>query len=467
VGADLAAPGATVRGNGSIDLTAKGSPSRALAVNLATDLDGLEVRAGDAFIKPAGTPLVAQATATAAEGGAVDVPSFALRLGPLDAKGSFRRAANGSLDARVTLERFALGELARLLPAMADNAFAAARIGFRAAVAGNPAQPASIEARLEDFYFAQGRSTLTGNATVQNPDAPRIRFDFNAPNLDLDELLPQGGGEEAPADDGPVAIPDIVRRIDAEGAVRAARGRMNQIDFTTLVAALTMKNGILTLTSMDFDAYGGHFSAARTKVDLSREQPRFDLQMTLRDVDANQILTHQANLPNTVSGRLNTEMSIAGAGLAWEQISQSLSGDLGLGLQRGKFEKLDLEQATLGGLVSKVPLLKLDKRTSTQLKDLAGRFKVEKGRMTLVQPMKTETAQGPLELSGSIGLDKTLDLRGTLQLQPAVIARLSGNKLKLDRALPVGLKLGGTLLDPKVSGLETEALGAALGRPAP
>ncbi len=460
--ADLAAPGATLKGSGRLELLAQGAASGAVTASLNSDLNALEVVAGDALRKPAGTPLALSGQAALAADGGLDLPRLKLIIGPLTALASGSRSAAGDLSGQLDVQTFAVGELARILPGLADNPYAAARIGLAGKVKGNPAQPATVEAELSKFEFAMGRSSLSGTMTVRNPEAPYIRFDFASPYMDLDALLP-GGGEEAPEEGGPPPeIPEIVKVMDAAGGLRVARGRFADIDFTDFVARLTLEDGRLTFESLDFDAYDGHFTGARTTVDLKQRDPKFAMRMKLTDISADAILTQQADMPNTLTGRMSTEMDLGGKGLEWPTIRDSLSGNLGLGIANGRFEKLALGNAVLQGVVDQVPGLNLDRSVKTGLKDLAGQFEVEDGRMNLIRPMSVETGEGPMLLTGSIGLDKTLDLEGTLQLQPATVSRLSSGRIKLDKAIPVGLKLGGTLTDPKVSGVDAKTLGAAL-----
>lgn len=460
--ADLSAPGATLRGSGRIEATAGGAPGGQITAMIQSDLDGLAIQAGDAFDKPAGTTFDVSAKATLSPDGAFDVPRFKIALGPLDMLATAKRTSGGALDARVEVKTFALGDLARILPGLADNPFAAARIGLAGAVKGDPSKPPTIEAALERFEFAMGESSLSGTMTVKNPEAPNIRFDFRSPYLDLDALLP-GGEDEAPAEGGPPPeIPEIVRVIDAAGSLRVARGKMADIAFTDFVAALTLRGGVLTFESLDFDAYDGHFSGARTSVDLRQPNPAFAMRMKLDDISADALLTQQAGLPNTLSGRMSTEMDLSGRGLEWPTIRDSLTGNLGMALDNGKFERLELGNAVLRGVADQIPMLSLDRGVKTRLKDLAGQFRVDDGRMTLIRPMQVKTDEGPMLLTGSIGLDKTLDLQGSLDLQPETIARLSRGKLKIDKPIPVALKLGGTLSDPEVSGVDATDLGKVL-----
>lgn len=460
--ADLAAPGATLKGSGRLEVVATGGADGAITASVNSDLNGLEVIAGEAFKKPAGTALALSGQAALGADGGMNLPRLKLTIGPLMAQASGSRSAAGNLDGQLEVQTFAVGDLARILPSLNDSPYAAARIGLAGRVKGNPAQMATVEAELSRFDFAMGRSSLSGTMSVKNPDAPIIRFDFRSPFMDLDALM--AGGEEAPPEEGgpPPEIPEIVKVMDADGSLRVARGRISDIDFTDFVARLTLKGGRLTFESLDFKAYEGQFTGARTTVDLKQKDPAFNMRMKLTDISANAILTQQANMPNTLTGRMSTEMDLGGKGLQWETIRDSLSGNLGMGIANGRFEKLALGNAVLQGVVDKVPGLNLDRQVKTGLKDLAGQFEVKNGRMNLIKPMQVQTGEGPMLLTGSIGLDKTLDLEGTLQLQPDTIKRMSGNRIKLDKAIPVGLKLGGTLSDPKVSGVDGKMLAGAL-----
>jgi vacuolar-type H+-ATPase subunit H len=96
------------------------------------------------------------------------------------------------------------------------------------------------------------------------------------------------------------------------------------------------------------------------------------------------------------------------------------------------------------------------------LRNLAGQFEIADGKARLKQPMKLDTPDGPVTLDGYIGLDKALNMKGTFEVTPAMVAQVSGGKLKLGKNAPVGLVLGGTVDAPEVSGVEVGDLVEAL-----
>ncbi|MCB9535924.1 MAG: DUF748 domain-containing protein [Myxococcales bacterium] len=459
-GADLAVPGVTVRGSGRIAASAQGDPASNLATKVDMGLDGLEVKAGPDFHKPAGTPFSVNLDATTA-GANTTVRTLNVQIGPLAVKGS-GSANGGVLNVNVDIPRFAVAGLTSIVPALKDGPLARATLGMKLAFKGDPGRPASVEAKMDDFYFAVGQSSLAGQLTVKNLDAPNVRFEFTSPHFELEEVVPPSDAPAAKDEGGGGPLPPIVQRIDAAGGLRIAKGKAVDIPFTDFVGTLTMQNGVVRFSKLQFRAYDGTFSAAPTEVNLSGPEPAFDLNVKMEKVDANALLTDQADMPNTLTGRMNTDFQLKGRGDVWEKLAPTLTGALGLALENGKLASLNLEGDILGAIADKVPGLKANSAGGTALRDLAARFTVQNGKLTLKQPITTQTGSGPLELDGAIGLDSSLHLTGTLTLSPDTIRRLSGGRAKVDAPVPVSVRIGGTLTDPKVSGVEGEKLALLL-----
>lgn len=463
--ANLAVPGTTLVGTGQIDANVSGNPAATLALAVDTDLTSMALKAADAVDKPAGTPLELHA-AVVQSPGTTKINTFDLKFGPLKVNGAATLAGQ-SMDVRANIQRFEMGQLAKVLPALKDNPYAAARLGMQLEAKGNPAVPASLSAKLTDFTFGMGKNALSGRAEVSNLDAPRVRFDFDSPYLDLDNLLPAGGEDPEPQSDGPPQIPPIVKRIDAAGALRVRQGIFGGLPFQNFVGQLTLKGGVLRFAKLDFDAYDGHFTGAQTQANLGLAQPSFDLQMKLKNVNAGRLLSEQADLKRTISGRLSTTLAIKGKGLVWEQMAQTLTGDLGMSLANGRLEKLDLEKAVIGPIARTLPFIDAKKfKGGTAFRTLAGSFRVAGGKMSLKKPLVIDGPRGSLRLDGAIGLDKSLKLTGDFKVPAQLISAVSGGKLKPKRAIPVALSLGGTLTNPKITGIKTQALATELAKAA-
>lgn len=453
-GADLQVPSATVKGTGRIEVTARGNPTGNLTAVVDAGLAGLNLRVDGAVNKPAGTPMDVRLRINKT-GDVLNVGELLAHIGPLKLSGGgSANLKSEALDVRATLDRFAINDLARIVPALADTPIAGAKVGLKVKLAGNPNDMKTVEAAIEDLWFALRSSSLTGDLSLKNPDAPIIRFAFDSPNLDLDEMFPPS--DEAEEDTAATEPPEIVRKIDAQGTMRLAKGRAGGFPFRRFVAALTMKNGVVRFSELEFDSYDGHFSAAPTTVDIGTAVPKFDMKLLMKNVNIEKLLADQTEMKGrTLSGRVTTEIAVKGQGSAWEQIRQDLTGDLGMALANGRFHKADVQSGVVTPLAAAVPFLKKPRgQGGTALRDLAGRFTIADGKMTLVEPMKATTPQGPMSMDGWIGLDKALRLTGTIELAPSVVKAASGGKLTPSQALPIGLVLGGFVDDPEISGVE-------------
>jgi len=461
-GTNLAVPGTTVRGSGRLEAGAKGSPE-SLALNLNLGLSGLEIVAGEAFKKPGGSPFTLKVAASKV-GNSINIRSLALQLGPLGVNGSGRtHLKSQELSFQAKIPPFSLQSLSQMLPALKETPISKAKIGMNLSLSGVPSKLASMQAEMKNFSFVQGASDLRGQLKVRNLESPHVRFDFNSKNLALDELLPTGGKEEAPQEEsGPP--PPIVKKIDAAGALRVAKGSVAGIDFRNFIAALTLKNGILRFSKLDLDAYKGHLSVAPTEADIGSAIPRFDLSLAMKNVSSAQVLEEQGDIKDTLSGRMGTQIKIKGRGKGWEQMAPTLSGVLGLSLKKGRFHKMDLRRELVEPLVAMLPFIKMPRsKGGIALSDLVGQFSVANGKMSLKKPMIIKTPDGPLELSGAIGLDQSLNLKGRWRVSPKLIALITANKVKLKKPLPIGLKIGGTFSSPKIVGIEVKAFAKELG----
>ncbi|MFN3201781.1 MAG: AsmA family protein [Bradymonadia bacterium] len=460
--ADLDVPGATLKGSGEIDLTAKGKPG-AMAITAVGDLSNLAVVAGDALRKQAGVPMTLDLSAAIGKT-AIDLSKGKVRFGPLDLSSSGRISTGGGpMNVKASLARFTLAEVAKMVPSLKESPFASATLGVDATFKGNPANPATVEASLKNLYFAQKGSTLKGQASVKNLDAPKIQFVLSSPNLDLDALLPEGGDEEAEEPESGPPNP-VLKRIDGVGTINIAKGRAGGFPFKKMVGQLTLKNGVLNFKRLKFNAYDGEFDLTPTKANIADPVPSFETRVAMKRVSAQKLLSEQMNLPGTLVGRISTELTIKGRGAEWKDLKETLTGSLTLDLADGVLKTLDLEQAIFKPLnkrfgdIIPVPA----GRDGTRLGKVNTRFNLNKGKMMLAELLTLDTKEGPLKLNGGIGLDKSLDLKGELMLSPKTLASVTGGRLKIDKALPVALSIGGTLTKPKISGIEGAALAAAL-----
>ncbi len=467
VGADLEVPGTTLKGNGNISVTAKGNPEGAIGVRMNANMTPLEILAAEAFQKPTGTPLTLDANVQVA-GSKINLGGLKFVMGPVNLSGSgSMNTASQTVALDATLARMNLAELSKMVPALAESPVAKANLGMGMSVKGSLADMTQLEASLRDFFFGLGRSSVTGQATVKNIEVPNIQFAFNAPILDIDEMFPStGAAKEESGESGPVIIPEIVKQMTVNGQLGVGQGKVAGFPFQNFKAGIGLQNGVLTFSALDFNAYEGKFTAAKTTANLAGAEPTFDADFDVSNVNVKKLLAEQANLKDVISGRMGAHVDLKGRSFDWPVLSQNLNGKLNVHLKDGQLEKLDLQKQVLGSITNKLPMAKLNlpKTKAVAFKDLLAEFMIKDGKAQLKKPMELKTGEGPLSFDGYIGLDTSLSLDGDWKMSPEVVHAITFKKVKPSKPVNVGISLGGTVDDPKFKSLDVTELAEVIAK---
>jgi hypothetical protein len=125
-------------------------------------------------------------------------------------------------------------------------------------------------------------------------------------------------------------------------------------------------------------------------------------------------------------------------------------GIIDLGLTDGKLVTAKLGSQVIEPLAQKLGLgggSSLDREMV--MKNLAAQLRIADGRLHTNSPIRFTSDEGAISLNGSIGLDKTLDLLGELQLQPQVISQLTAGKVVPAVPVPVAIRILGNLSKPE------------------
>lgn len=130
----------------------------------------------------------------------------------------------------------------------------------------------------------------------------------------------------------------------------------------------------------------------------------------------------------------------------------------------GKLTIKDAEIKDVKAMEEVAKALKNDKYKTLSLKNLAINFKVENGRI-YTQPFNTSVAGNSLTLSGSSGLDQTLDYKGTTTVNRAQLGQINGaletalaglnakagSNIKMSENIPLALGIKGTFTKPIIT----------------
>jgi hypothetical protein len=148
---------------------------------------------------------------------------------------------------------------------------------------------------------------------------------------------------------------------------------------TNLTSNVRMQNKILDLSNLQFQVDHGDHAGSLT-VDFNRPQPGYTYSAKLRNVDANEFLTENLSLKNTIYGNLSSDFELHFSGSNDNQLTRSLVGSGKVGIAKGKITSFNMsEQVAALGKVTGMNL----GQSGTEFEDLASDFVIREGHLHL------------------------------------------------------------------------------------
>jgi uncharacterized protein involved in outer membrane biogenesis len=254
-------------------------------------------------------------------------------------------------------------------------------------------------------------------------------------------------GEKQPAS-APL-LPDI----DIDADVSIAKLVTGKFEFDNAQGAVQIRDGVINLQNFSLNAFGGAITT-RGKLALKPDKNHtFDFNLDIRNVQANALLSNFTSFGNHLFGGFSMNGSLAGA----------LNDTLGLKPQTlGGGGSVEIKQGQLIGYPLTASLASYT--GISQLKEISfnnwnDSFKIENGRLRFGE-LKIAARDADFVITGSQGLDGTLDYKMLLKLPPGLSSQLKiqglGSDLlsflkDKDGRVNLSFLVGGTAKDPKLS----------------
>ena len=466
-GCQLNTPEAKLIGDGRAELKVSGDPQSALQVSVLSDLKGLTILAGEAFNKPAGTPLDL-ALELSVGPNLLKIPKLEAHVASLDLVGVGQQVGE-RFELKAALKPSPLGPVIALAPSASrglSEGLKRARLGFELQVQAGQS-PEDLELRLQDLSFKTPKSELKGALSFKQPSTPVIDLQLRSPRLDLDELAPPSAEAEPPTSaqaaeatsaEGSAEPPALT----FTGSVQVKRGVARGVSFKDLIAELSVHNSLVKVKSLQVDVFKGQVRAAPLSMKLpSDEGAHFEGDFALSGIDLEEALKQlSAEQPSkkSVAGRLDAKLTLKGEGRDQDELLSTLSGQGSTKLARGVLYGLDPEAGIYNALAKKLPGVKRKRSRPLKLKTLQGEVEVKGGAIHFKEPLELETDQGPLSVDGSLGFNLEAALEAVLKLDPKRVSRQLGRPVQHKGPIEVPFKVSGPLSEPKMSGVGLAAL---------
>ena len=425
----------------------------------------------------------------------VDVPTFALTMAGNALRGSFsaatpmsdlrfKAAAAGKVDLGAVKEVYPLGDSIALAGVVTADMQASGRMsdiereryeaiaasgrltveGVTAALAGLPevkvrraamsVSPAALT--LSELGVTVGRSDIEASGTLSNyigyllrDQTLRGRLDVRSSLLDLNELL--GDASEASADTGAAAAPAdtaAMRAVVVPQTLDLALGAsLKKILFQKMVlddftGSLTVAKGTVSMNRLAMNAFGGRMSASgsySTAADAQR--PALKLKAEIADAsfsttfDQLDVVRRMVPLFEKTGGDYSMSLDLA------TRLTQTMDPDYATLQADGAIRSKNIRVQNIAVFDQLAAALKNDALRRIEAKDVDIRFTIRDGRIA-TQPFDLSVGGISLNLSGSTGLDQTIDYTARVTLP-------EGSAGGILTAVDVGI--GGSFSSPKIT----------------
>ena len=295
--------------------------------------------------------------------------------------------------------------------------------------------------KLENFipYF-MNNETLKGNLTV------------NSNYLNLNDLMKE---EEALVNDTTsLQIFEVPKNIDFNLTGNFKQVTFDNLNMSDVVGQILIKDGKVDMRNLSLNALGGKLNV-NGYYDTGRnpKQPDISFALDIKNASFSQtfstFVTIQKLAPifESLTGNYSTNFKMTAP------LEKDFMPILTVLTANGLLQSNNLEVKDLPILNGLAAALKNDGLREMKIKDLNLPFAISDGRVT-TKPFDINFGNGSMNLSGSTGLDQTIDYIAKINLTD----KLSNNYLK-----NVSVKIGGTFISPKFSVDMKDALNQAVG----
>lgn len=272
--------------------------------------------------------------------------------------------------------------------------------------------------------------------------------------------VPAKGAAKAPAAPAPGAPPMALpfRSLTADVSI----GELHQGTMTVKDVSVPVRfqDGTLTVEPIRGAMGTGTIGGGLTVRDLMTK-PSYALKLAVLKAPVEEFARGLIPFKLGLTGALSGDVDLTGPGLPGAEVSDQLRGNLTGTVEQGKIAESESLKKIRG-------LLGLGGGTDMAFKTISHVLRIEGGRL-LLDKVRGDLGADKFELTGALGMDKSLNLGLLLRLAPervkgnsalAQFARLARDP---DGRLPVQLGIGGTTDAPKVQLKAGNLLGAAGG----
>ena len=290
----------------------------------------------------------------------------------------------------------------------------------------------TLDSRFENYLgYALKGSTLKGTLNVSSN------------HLNLNDFMSDdttAAVAEVPADTAAMGVIRVPENIDFQMQAAFRELLFDKMTLTDGKGTLLVRNGTVDMRNLSFNTMGGSVTMNGAYAAPQNKQPELNAAFNMRNISfaqayqdlglVQQLAPIFAGLKGNFSGNLQIDTPLDAT------MSPVMSAVQG----KGALSTKDLSLSGVKFIDQVADIVKKPSLKEIKVKDLNIDFEIKDGRVT-TKPFDLKLGDYNMNLSGSTGLDQTIDYTGKITMPADGIASKLGT---------VDMTIGGTFTSPKV-----------------
>ena len=290
----------------------------------------------------------------------------------------------------------------------------------------------TLDSRFENYLgYALKGSTLKGTLNVSSN------------HLNLNDFMSAdttAAVAEVPADTAAMGVIRVPENIDFQMQAAFRELLFDKMTLTDGKGTLLVRNGTVDMRNLSFNTMGGSVTMNGAYAAPQNKQPELNAAFNMRNISfaqayqdlglVQQLAPIFAGLKGNFSGNLQIDTPL----------DATMSPVMSAGQGKGALSTKDLSLSGVKFIDQVADIVKKPSLKEIKVKDLNIDFEIKDGRVT-TKPFDLKLGDYNMNLSGSTGLDQTIDYTGKITMPADGIASKLGT---------VDMTIGGTFTSPKV-----------------
>lgn len=309
----------------------------------------------------------------------------------------------------------------------------------------------TVDSRFENYlgYILKG-STIKGTVNLQSNHLNLNDF-ITATSSNANETSKTGNSsivETSPVDTATVSLIHVPDNIDFQMDANLKEVLFDKMSFTDMNGKLIVKDSKVDMKNLSMNTMGGgvvmngYYSTANVnipKMDTGFRLNDINFAQAYKDLDmVQQFAPIFENLKGNFSGNMNIQTDLDAT---MSPVLSTMQGN-------GNLSTKDLSLSGVKVIDQIADAVKKPELKEMKVKDMTLDFTIKDGRVA-TQPFDIKLGEYAMNLSGTTGLDQTIDYTGKIKLPAS-----AGDFAKLTT---LDLKIGGSFTSPKVS-IDTKSM---------